>query len=64
MAATAGILLGPVTFVSAHMGLSLVIKSFAVAVVAGLASYRGIVVAGIVFGMAEALVARYLGGAP
>jgi len=61
LAAAAGILLAPVTFVSAHMGLSLVIKSFAVAVVAGLASFRGIVVAGIAFGMAEALVARYLG---
>lgn len=61
LAALAGILLAPVTFASAHMGVSLVIKSFAVAVLAGLGSLRGAVVAGIAFGVAEALVARYVG---
>lgn len=61
LAATAGVLLGPVTFVSATMGLTLVIKSFAVAVVAGLDSLRGAVAVGLVFGAAEAAVARYVG---
>ncbi len=61
LAAIAGMLLAPVTFASPHMGVALVIKSFAVAVLAGLASLRGAVPAGIAFGVAEALVARYLG---
>lgn len=61
LAALAGVLLAPVTFASAHMGVSLVIKSFAVAILAGLGSLRGAVAAGVAFGVAEALVARYLG---
>ena len=61
LAALAGVLLAPVTFASAHMGVALVIKSFAVAILAGLGSLRGAVVAGVAFGVAEALVARYLG---
>lgn len=61
LAGIAGMLLAPVTFASPHMGVALVIKSFAVAVLAGLASLRGAVPAGIAFGIAEALVARYLG---
>jgi branched-chain amino acid transport system permease protein len=54
-------LLAPVTFASANMGVALVVKSFAVAVVAGLGSLRGAVGAGVAFGAAEAMVARYLG---
>jgi branched-chain amino acid transport system permease protein len=61
LAALAGLLIAPVTFASASMGLDLVIKSFAVAVLAGLVSLRGAVLAGLAFGAVEALVARYLG---
>lgn len=61
LAGAAGLLVAPITFASAGMGVALVIKSFAVAVIAGLGSFRGAVVAGIGFGVAEALVARYLG---
>ncbi len=61
LAGAAGLLLAPITFASANMGVALVIKSFAVAILAGLGSFRGAVVAGITFGVAEALVARYLG---
>jgi branched-chain amino acid transport system permease protein len=61
LAALAGLLVAPVTFASATMGLSLVVKSFAVAVIGGLTSLRGVVVAGLAFGAVEALVARYLG---
>jgi branched-chain amino acid transport system permease protein len=61
LAALAGLLVAPVTFASATMGLSLVVKSFAVAVIGGLGSLRGVVVAGLAFGAVEALVARYLG---
>ncbi len=61
LAGAAGLLVAPITFASAGMGVALVIKSFAVAVLAGLGSFRGAVVAGIGFGVAEALVARYLG---
>jgi branched-chain amino acid transport system permease protein len=61
LAGAAGLLVAPITFASAGMGIALVIKSFAVAVLAGLGSFRGAVVAGLAFGAAEALVARYLG---
>jgi branched-chain amino acid transport system permease protein len=61
LAGMAGLLVAPVTFASATMGLSLVVKSFAVAVIGGLTSLRGVVIAGLAFGAVEAMVARYLG---
>lgn len=61
LAAFAGILLAPVTLSSAHMGFTLVVTAFAVAVLAGLMSLQGMLVAGLFFGIFEAVVSRYLG---
>lgn len=61
LAAMAGLLIAPVVFVSANMGAPLLVKAFTVAVLAGLSSLWGAVFAGLLFGITEALVARYLG---
>lgn len=61
LAAFGGALLAPVTLASAHMGFTLVVSAFAVAVFAGLTSIRGILVIAIAFGVYEALIARFLG---
>lgn len=61
LAATAGVLLAPVTLSSAHMGFTLVVSAFAVAVLAGLMSLRGMLVVGLLFGAFEALISRYFG---
>lgn len=61
LAATAGVLLAPVTLASAHMGFTLVVSAFAVAVLAGLMSLRGMLLVGLAFGAFEALISRYFG---
>lgn len=61
LAATAGLLIAPVVFVSANMGAPLLIKAFTVAVIAGLSSLWGAIFAGLLFGVTEALIARYVG---
>ena len=61
LAALAGLLIAPVTFASTNMGGPLLVKAFTVSVLAGLSSLWGAVWAGILFGVTEALVARYLG---
>ncbi|MGE0735026.1 MAG: branched-chain amino acid ABC transporter permease [Alphaproteobacteria bacterium] len=61
MAAMAGFLVGPLTFVSAQLGFALGIKGFAAAALGGLGSFRGAVVGGILLGVAETLSATYLG---
>ena len=57
----AGILLAPLLNVSATMGTTIGLKAFAVAIIGGIESPRGIVVAGILYGIFEAVVAGYLG---
>jgi branched-chain amino acid transport system permease protein len=61
LAGIAGILLAPLLNVSATMGTTMGLKAFAVAIIGGIASARGIVVAGILYGIFEAIVAGYLG---
>jgi branched-chain amino acid transport system permease protein len=61
LAGVAGILLAPLLNVSATMGTTMGLKAFAVAIIGGIASARGIVVAGILYGIFEAIVAGYLG---
>jgi len=61
LAALAGLLIAPVTFGSVNMGGALLIKAFTICVLAGLNSIAGTVFAGLLFGVAESLVARYLG---
>src|ERR1051325_6865437 len=61
LAGIAGILLAPLLNVSATMGTTMGLKAFAVAIIGGIESARGIVVAGILYGVFEAVVAGYLG---
>ncbi len=61
LAGAAGILLAPLLNVSATMGTTIGLKAFAVAIIGGIESARGILVAGILYGVFEAIVAGYLG---
>jgi len=61
LAGVAGILLAPLLNVSATMGTTIGLKAFAVAIIGGIESARGIVIAGVLYGVFEALVAGYLG---
>ena len=61
LAGIAGILLAPLLNVSATMGTTIGLKAFAVAIIGGIESARGIVIAGVLYGVFEALVAGYLG---
>lgn len=63
LAGIAGILIAPLFAVSAEMGTLFGIKAFAVAILGGLGSARGVVLAGFVFGVVEALITSSLGSA-
>jgi branched-chain amino acid transport system permease protein len=59
VAAVAGLLLAPITFVHANMGL-IGLKAFPAAVVGGFGSLPGAIVGGIVIGVVESLSGFYL----
>ncbi|KPK06574.1 MAG: ABC transporter permease [Betaproteobacteria bacterium SG8_39] len=59
VAAFAGILLAPVTFVHSNMGF-IGLKAFPAAVVGGFGSVPGAIVGGLIIGVVEALAGRYL----
>ena len=59
ISATAGVLVAPVLLVDPLMGL-VGIKAFAAAIVGGFGSLPGAIVGGLVIGVAEQLVGRYL----
>ncbi len=61
VAAMAGILVSPITTVGATMASALILKAFAVAVVAGLDSGFGVVVVGLFLGALESLASFYIG---
>ncbi|MEQ1532676.1 MAG: branched-chain amino acid ABC transporter permease [Sideroxydans sp.] len=61
VAAMAGILISPITTVGPTMASALILKAFAVAVVAGLDSGFGVVLIGIFLGALESLTSFYLG---
>ncbi|MCC6868848.1 MAG: branched-chain amino acid ABC transporter permease [Burkholderiales bacterium] len=63
LAGIAGIMIAPLFLVAADMGTLFGIKAFAVAILGGLGSARGVVIAGFVFGVAEALITSMLGSA-
>ncbi len=63
LAAIAGLLLGPLTGVFASMGSLIGLKAFAVAIIGGLESPLGIVLAGLFYGVFENLVGGYIGSA-
>jgi len=60
-AGVAGILIAPLVTVSADMGTLFGIKAFAVAILGGIASARGVVIAGFIYGLTEALVTAFIG---
>ena len=60
-AGIAGILIAPLYSVSADMGTLFGIKAFAVAILGGIASARGVVIAGFIYGITEALITTKLG---
>jgi len=60
-AGIAGILIAPLFNVSSDMGTLFGIKAFAVAIVGGITSASGVVVAGLCYGIVEALITTLLG---
>ncbi|HEU5321438.1 MAG TPA: branched-chain amino acid ABC transporter permease [Methylomirabilota bacterium] len=60
LAALAGVLLAPLLNVSPTMGTLIGLKAFAVAIIGGLDSAGGIVLAGVAYGLVESLVAGYV----
>jgi branched-chain amino acid transport system permease protein len=61
VAAMAGILISPITTVGPTMASALILKAFAVAVVAGLESGFGVVLIGLFLGALESLASFYIG---
>ena len=59
-AALAGILVAPLTLTGASMGAVLGLKAFAVAIIGGLTSGMGVVVGGIILGIAETTTGYYI----
>lgn len=59
----AGPVVGTVTFAVVTLGLAITLKSFLALAIGGFGSFPGAAVGGISVGLAEALVARYLGAA-
>ncbi len=60
LGAAAGILVAPVTQASATMGLIIGLKGFAVAIIGGITSAPGVVIAGLAFGVLEKFVEGYI----
>jgi len=63
LAGLAGLLIAPLFSVSAGMGTVFGIKAFAVAILGGIGSATGVMLAGFIYGVGEALVTAYLGSA-
>jgi branched-chain amino acid transport system permease protein len=60
IATIAGLLVAPLTFVSASMGTGMGIKAYAVSIIGGLESGLGIVFGGLILGLSEFFTARYI----
>jgi branched-chain amino acid transport system permease protein len=61
LAGVAGILVAPLFTVSSTMGTLFGIKAFAVAILGGIGSAWGVVAAGLIYGIVEALITATLG---
>ena len=61
LAGIAGVLIAPLFNVNADMGTLFGIKAFAVAILGGITSAWGVMLAGLLFGVAEALITATLG---
>ncbi|BDG09155.1 branched-chain amino acid ABC transporter permease [Anaeromyxobacter paludicola] len=60
IAAVGGLLVAPITLVSATMGTVLGVKAYSASIIGGLESGLGAVVGGLVIGLSEALTARFV----
>ena len=60
IACVGGLLVAPITMVSATMGTVIAVKAYAVSIIGGLESGMGVLLGGVVIGLAESLTARYL----
>ncbi|MNT65364.1 High-affinity branched-chain amino acid transport system permease protein LivH [compost metagenome] len=60
IATIAGLLVAPLTFVSASMGTALGIKAYAVGIIGGLESGWGLLLGGLILGVSEGLTAKYI----
>lgn len=60
-AGVAGILIAPLFTISSTMGTLFGIKAFAVAILGGITNAWGVMVAGLIYGLAEALITALLG---
>jgi len=61
LAGLAGLLIAPLFSVSSEMGTLFGIKAFAVAILGGIGNAWGVVLAGLIYGVAEALITSLLG---
>jgi len=61
LAGIAGLLIAPLFSVHSEMGTLFGLKAFAVAILGGITSAPGVVIAGLIYGTIEALVTAYLG---
>jgi branched-chain amino acid transport system permease protein len=62
LGAAAGVLIGPINYVQVMMGIGVLIKAFAAAVVGGFGSLPGAVLGGLLVGVVESLGAGYISG--
>ncbi len=60
IAGVAGVLIAPLTFVSATMGTVLGVKAYGAAIIGGLESGFGMLAGGLLLGLSESLTARYI----
>lgn len=61
LAGCAGLLIAPLVSVHSDMGTLFGLKAFAVAILGGMTSAWGVMLAGLIYGLVEALVTTYLG---
>ncbi|WP_375690086.1 branched-chain amino acid ABC transporter permease [Pseudooceanicola sp. LIPI14-2-Ac024] len=61
LAGIAGLLIAPLLSVHSDMGTLFGIKAFAVAILGGMTSAWGVMLAGFIYGLVEALVTTYFG---
>ncbi len=61
LAGLAGLLIAPLASVHSEMGMLFGLKAFAVAILGGMTSASGIMIAGLIYGVVEALTTTYFG---
>jgi branched-chain amino acid transport system permease protein len=62
LGAAAGVLIGPINYVQVQMGIGVLIKAFAAAVVGGFGSLPGAILGGLMVGVVESLGAGFISG--